>query len=164
MAAASMAGRHAAKIVAPARSFDRLQQPFLGWLLAEHGKIRDLHEALARCARIQLNYCHRPVAWCSGPFEKFDSVAFFKCNVSFFPIRAMSNCPAAAARLTEEIRGAHFEYGHLEHLFDRGPNRVLARRAPHAKHDLIRLLGYQCPLFRNQGRDYESFATHRAAL
>src|SRR5216683_199939 len=100
MAAASMAGRHVAQIVAPARSLDRLQQPFLGWLLAKHGKIRDLHEALTRCARIQLNYCHRPVAWCSGPFEKFDSVALFQRDVSFLPIRAMSNCPAAAPRLT----------------------------------------------------------------
>src|SRR5690349_12651370 len=100
MAAASMAGRHAAEIVASARSLDRLQQRFLRWLLAKHGKIRDLHEALARCARIQLNYCHRAMAYRSGPLEKFDSVALFQRDVRFFPIRAMSNCAAAAARLT----------------------------------------------------------------
>ncbi len=52
MPAAAMTRGHASAIVASASALDRDQQTLLGLFLGELGKIRNLHEALPRRARI----------------------------------------------------------------------------------------------------------------
>src|SRR5579863_10060682 len=52
MPAAAMARGHASEIIAPARMLYRRQQPLLRRLLAQHRKVRDLHETLPWSTRI----------------------------------------------------------------------------------------------------------------
>src|SRR5579885_1215336 len=58
MPAAAMARGHAAEVVAAAGFLDRREQAFFGRLFGQPGKIRDLHEALARGTGIELYYRH----------------------------------------------------------------------------------------------------------